>query len=289
MKADSEIDKNAVVKAYLYGDTVELSTSNINNHQQSILVISDHRYVDLTTGEIKQMNTNANSRVGNLSSVKRTMHSLRRLIANNFDGGNDQLWITLTYGVDINAHNLNDTKVVYQDFKNFISKLRKVKGRLEYIAVIEPQLSGRWHLHLLLKTLDGEELYIPNNIVQKLWCKGFTKTKRLFNSDNVASYVMAYLSDLKVNSGNQKVNAKGARLYMYPKGIRIYRRSKGIKDPVMKTDIKQRLLNQYDLSDKDRRATYERSFSTKDGKKIVNKNEFYNKKGGNDDDKVNSD
>lgn len=149
MKADSEIDKNAVVKAYLYGDTVELSTSNINNHQQSILVISDHRYVDLTTGEIKQMNTNANSRVGNLSSVKRTMHSLRRLIANNFDGGNDQLWITLTYGVDINAHNLNDTKVVYQDFKNFISKLRKVKGRLEYIAVIEPQLSGRWHLHLL--------------------------------------------------------------------------------------------------------------------------------------------
>ncbi len=279
MKADSEIDKNAVVKAYLYGDTVELSTSNINNHQQSILVISDHRYVDLTTGEIKQMNTDANSRIGNLSSVKRTMHSLRRLIANNFNGGNNQLWITLTYGVDVNAHNLNDTKVVYKDFKSFISKVRKVKGCLEYIAVIEPQLSGRWHLHVLIKTATGDELYVPNHLIQKLWGRGFTKTKRLSNSDNVASYVMAYLSDLKVDSGDRTMNAKGARLYMYPKGIRIYRRSKGIKDPITKTDMKQRLLNQYDLSDKDRRATYERSFSTKDGKKIVNKNEFYNKKG----------
>lgn len=280
MKVDNEINKETVVKAYLYGSTVELSTSNINNHQQSVLVIPGHRYVDLSTGEVKQMNTNSDSRIGNLSSVKRTMYSLRRLIANNFNGGNDQLWITLTYGVNINAHNLNDTKVVYKDFKNFIAKLREEKGQLDYIAVIEPQLSGRWHLHLLLKTSDGEGLYIPNNVVQKLWSKGFTKTKRLSNSDNVASYVMAYLSDLKIDSGSQTFNAKGARLYMYPKGIRIYRRSKGIKDPITKTDIKQRLLNLYDLSDKDRRATYERSFSTKDGKKIVNKNEFYNKKGG---------
>lgn len=280
MKADSEIDKNAVVKAYLYGDTVELSTSNINNHQQSILVISDHRYVDLTTGEVKQMNTDSDSRVGNLSSVKRTMHSLRRLIANNFSGGDDQLWVTLTYAINVNAHNLDDAKVVYRDFKCFIAKLREKKGQLDYIAVIEPQLSGRWHLHVLLKTSDGEELYIPNHLLQKLWGKGFTKTKRLSNSDNVASYVMAYLSDLKVDSGNHTVNAKGARLYMYPKGIRIYRRSKGIKDPITTTDVKKRLLKQYNLSDEDRRITYERSFSTKDGKKIVNKNEFYDKKGG---------
>lgn len=105
----------------------------------------------------------------------------------------------------------------------------------------------------------------------------------------MASYVMAYLSDLKIDSGSQTFNAKGARLYMYPKGIRIYRRSKGIKDPITKTDIKQRLLNQYDLSDKDRRVTYERSFITKDGKKIVNKSEFYDEKGGYDDDKINSD
>ncbi|MDC2839235.1 replicative protein [Limosilactobacillus mucosae] len=280
MKVDNEINKETVVKAYLYGSTVELSTSNINNHQQSVLVIPGHRYVDLATGEVKKMNTDSDSRVGNLSSVKRTMHSLRRLIVNNFSGGNDQLWVTLTYGVNINAHNFNDTKVVYKDFKYFIAKLRKENGQLDYIAVIEPQLSGRWHLHVLLKTSDGDELYVPNSIVQKLWGKGFTKTKRLSKSDNVAAYVMAYLSDLKVNSGNQKVNAKGARLYMYPKGIRIYRRSKGIKDPITTTDLKQRLLNQYNLSDEDRQATYERSFITKDGKKIVNKSEFYDMKGG---------
>lgn len=148
MKVDNEINKETVVKAYLYGSMVELSTSNINNHQQSVLVIPGHRYVDLSTGEVKQMNTNSDSRIGNLSSVKRTMYSLRRLIANNFNGGNDQLWITLTYGVNINTHNLNDTKVVYKDFKNFIAKLREGKGQLDYIAVIEPQLSGRWHLHV---------------------------------------------------------------------------------------------------------------------------------------------
>lgn len=237
------IYKQAPVKGYQYGNNLELTTG-IGPKKQSIKVISNKRYVNLETGEIKKFNTDTLNRSDSLEEIKRTMKKLRRLIAHNFDGGKNQLWITLTY-----REHITDSKVASNDFKIFMKQLRRKYKNIEYITVIEPQETGKWHFHVLLKS--NRSLYIHNSEMENMWRKGFTKTKRLKRSDKVGNYVLAYLTDLKLpneskNSSNKKI-AKGVRLYLYPKGMRIYRRSKGIEDPPILRDTKMNILKKYHM------------------------------------------
>ena len=134
------------------------------------------------------------------------------------------------------------------DFKAFIRRIRNQFGNVDYITVIEPQASGRWHLHVLLK--NDSELTIPNNDLAKKWGKGFTNTKRLKRADKVGNYLIAYLSNLQIgDEGSQnKAIIKGARLYMYPKGIRIYRTSRGIEKPLEITTTKGELMETYKIN-----------------------------------------
>lgn len=238
----NQIFPNKLVKAYVYGDTVEMTTAN-GQQEQIIKVIEGKRYVNLETGEIHAMDTSNNSRLDNLKSTKQTMKKLRRIIAHNFTGGKNQLWITLTY-----RHHVTETAIVYRDFKAFIRRIRNQFGNIDYITVIEPQASGRWHLHVLLK--NDSELTIPNNDLAKMWGKGFTKTKRLKRADKVGNYLIAYLSNLQIgDEGSQnKAIIKGARLHMYPKGIRIYRTSRGIEKPLEITITKGEIMETYKIN-----------------------------------------
>ena len=242
------------VKAYFYGSTIEL-TNGVGPKEPRTKEIKGHRYVVLQTGEIKNMNQESEKRTDNLDSVRRTMKRLRRLIGANFVSNEinrkDQLWITLTYREDVNATDKNSPEIVYKDFKRFIRKLReKYNPTIEYIAVLEPQASGRWHLHVLMKTMNNSKLYIPNSDIENLWGKGFTSTKRLKNSDNVSAYVMAYVSNVEIDlkssdkgKANSKKVIKGGRLSFYPKGIRIYRRSRNLVDPKIQKGQKREVLS----------------------------------------------
>ena len=236
------IEHGKIVKSYVYGHTIEMTTAN-GQQEQTIKVIEGKRYVNLETGEIHDMDTSNNSRFDNLKSTKQTMKKLRRIIAHNFTGGKNQLWITLTY-----RDHITETAIVYMDFKAFIRRIRNQFGNVDYITVIEPQASGRWHLHVLLK--NNSELTIPNNDLAKMWGKGFTKTKRLKRADKVGNYLIAYLSNLQIgDEGSQnKAIVKGARLYMYPKGIRIYRTSRGIEKPLEVTITKGELMETYKIN-----------------------------------------
>lgn len=280
-----EIAEGTKVKAYYYGRTIEIT--NAIDRQNTSKVVKGHRVVNLLTGEVADMNTNATKRSDNLTSVRRTMRSLRRLIGANFgsNGVNrqNQLWITLTYAKNVNANQNNSTQQVYYDFKSLMKKLRHHFGHLEYIAVLEPQGSGRWHLHVLLKAPQKIKLYIPNTELEKLWGKGFTSTKRLRNSDNVAGYVMAYVSDLDLtltqsNNKQSKKYIKGARLSLYPKGVRIYRRSKGIKEPRTKTDKKYMIIPKFERENMPPPKIYVNKIKTKSGGIIRNVTEFYEKR-----------
>ena len=91
-----QIELSKIVKSYVYGNTLEMTTAN-GQQKQTIKVIEGKRYVNLETGEIRDMNTTGKTRLDNLKSTKQTMKKLRRLIAHNFTGGDNQLWITLTY------------------------------------------------------------------------------------------------------------------------------------------------------------------------------------------------
>ena len=237
-----QIELSKIVKSYVYGNTLEMTTAN-GQQKQTIKVIEGKRYVNLETGEIHDMDTSNNSRFDNLKSTKQTMKKLRRIIAHNFTGGKNQLWITLTY-----RDHIIEPAIVYIDFKAFIRRIRNQFGKVDYITVIEPQASGRWHLHVLLK--NDSELTIPNNDLAKMWGKGFTKTKRLKRADKVGNYLIAYLSNLQIgDEGSQnKSIVKGARLYMYPKGIRIYRTSRGIEKPLEITTTKAELMKTYKIT-----------------------------------------
>ncbi|WP_029171757.1 hypothetical protein [Streptococcus suis] len=237
-----QIDSEKIVKSYIYGDTVEITTAN-GQQEQTIKVIEGKRYVVLETGEIYDMDTSGSTRLDNLKSTKQTMKKLRRLVAHNFTGGENQLWLTLTY-----REHVTEPNIVYQDFKAFIRRIRNHYGRIEYIAVIEPQASSRWHLHVLMK--NDSPLTIPNAILAELWGKGFTKTKRLKQADKVGNYLIAYLSNLALDDSqsNKKAIVKGARLYMYPKGIRIYRTSRGIKKPLEVTTTKGEIMDTFKIN-----------------------------------------
>lgn len=280
MKTNKMIKLGQVVTAYIYGNTIEITSSN-NHYVQSIVVLPQHQYLVIETGEIKVMDTKGMSRKDNLSSIKRTMRQLRRLISANFSGGKDELWVTLTYSKNINAKHQDDTKIVYRDFKSFIRKVRSKIGKIEYITVLEPQASGRWHMHVLFKTNDNSRLYVKNSVMEKLWGKGFTSTKRLSNRDNVAAYVMAYVTNLRIDNGmSKKRDIKGARIYLYPKGTKIYRRSKGIVDPkTIKATTKRKLNKVYKLTKENKRGAYEQVFVIKSkNKKIVTQTEFFEKR-----------
>lgn len=205
------------------------------------------------TGEIVSIH-HAKSRADpkNRESLRATFKKLKRLIGANFHGGSSEIWLTLTY----RDSPMKDPKRLYSDFKRFMRRLRRVTGKnLVYILVVEPQASGSLHGHILMKTLDKSTLYIKNETVRSVWGQGFVNVKRLKNSDNVSTYLMAYLTDIDLNNleGNfEKENVskkiiKGGRLGLYPSHMRIYRTSRGIKQPIKFKATKKSIQKKYKI------------------------------------------
>lgn len=221
-----EIPAHSVVKLVHCGDIkkvvyVGYKSGNFNDYRK----ISRNEMVNIKTGEVIQCKA-SESRKDNINSLRDTVSRLRDLINCNFFGDNNELFITLTYG-----ENMTDVGRLYKDFVHFYKKLKYNYKDIEfrYISVIEPQGRGSWHLHLLLKALNKDYLYIDNNsVLCKLWGHGFTYTERLKGVDNVGAYLSSYLTDLFDEKGKKK----GQRLYMYPVGVNIYRCSRNCVRPV---------------------------------------------------------
>jgi len=268
------ISEKRLVKSYRYGNNLELTTA-LGQFEQSIKILPKRRYVIIETGEIRTMNTSNSNRQDNLDSVKRSMRKLRMLISHNFSGEKNELWVTLTY-----KEHVTDPSTVYQHFKVYIRKLRKDYPKTKYISVIEPQASGSWHLHVLLKNEHYTTLFISNDEMASMWMRGFTSTKRLKKSDHIASYVIAYLSNLEYSqteNNSEKKYVKGARLHLYPKGIRIFRCSRGIKYPIEKTDFKGKILKENNLDKNSTPSFSKRSdHVTHDGRTIYYSTEYFN-------------
>ncbi|MCT7678884.1 MAG: hypothetical protein N4Q97_04345 [Lactobacillus iners] len=149
------------------------------------------------------------------------------------------------------------------------------------LVVLEPQASGSWHLHGLIKKKNGKLPYLDNNsVIAPMWRQGFTKTKRLKDSDNVAAYLMAYLTDMPKDEIMPNVKSKsilkGARLHFYPSGVHIYSNSRGIKRPTNFKGFKGQVLKDLGLSeDITADATFNRKQKLKDGKRLIHITEFY--------------
>lgn len=279
-----EIDPESLVTAHAYGDTLELSTAL--GGTPVMTKISRDEMANRETGEITEIH-HITSRADpkNYESLRATFKRLKRLIGANFRGGYSELWCTLTY----RDSPMTDSKKLYADFKRFMRRLRTITGKkLAYIVIIEPQASGSLHAHLLLKTLDRSRLYIPNEKLAEAWGQGFVNVKRLSDADNVASYVMAYVSNIDLNNLEGRLDKdenlpkriiKGGRLALYPIGMQIYRRSRqGIVQPAKFKGRKKDIKQKYQI---DVLPEYYRSFDVKhheDGEKFTIETEYYSRK-----------
>ncbi len=196
MANKKQINDESPVTAHIYGDTIELSTAL--GGTPVMQKVSRDKMVNRVTGEITEVH-HITSRADpkNYESLRATFKCLKRLIGANFQGGYSELLCTLTY----RDSPMMDSKRLYADFKRFMRRLRTITGKkLTYIVIIEPQEIGSLHAHLLLKTIDNSRLYIANKVLADAWRQGFVNVRRLSNADNVAAYVMAYVSDVDLNN-----------------------------------------------------------------------------------------
>jgi len=147
---------------------------------------SKNTYCDKSTGEVKEYQKSKN-RLQAYSSLMKSLRDLRRYINFNFLGGKSELFITLTYGAEY-AGCMYDTEKLYRDFKTFWQRLKFRYDDLEYIAVPEPQETGSWHMHILLKHNLGRPLYIDHKELAYIWRHGAVYVKRLMDSHNLINY-----------------------------------------------------------------------------------------------------
>lgn len=238
MVKKERIENNEEVTGYKYGSTVELS--NAVSGTPVMQKINKDQMVNRFTGEVVNIeHAETRDDFKNRESLRNTFKNLRRLIGANFSGGINELWVTLTYRF-VDGQPMRNARKLFHDFRLLVRKLRRFfKRELAYIAVIEPQANGAFHLHVLLKSIDESLLFISNKKLSELWGQGFVNVRRLKNSDNVANYLMAYLTDIDLfnlngnfKNENSKKIVKGGRLGLYPQHFQIYRTSRNIIKPL---------------------------------------------------------
>lgn len=227
--------RDSPAKVFILQHHIEIQTMDKPpTHLKRYRKISGTEYVDTVTNEKTsyKVRDGTNSKPSNLN---RKFSALRRLINNNFIGSASELHIVLTYGGDF-AGKMTDPKKLYEDFRRFWDRFKRKYPMCAYIAIAEPQRTGSWHMHVLMKRLDNNPLYIPKDQLDELWGHGFTWVSSLEGNDNIGVYFMAHLKnvDLYENDdqpSDKKCIIKGARLALYPPKFKLYRCSKGILKP----------------------------------------------------------
>jgi len=261
--SDIVFDDYSYTRVTTMGHITEVVTMQKRCFGPPVVRIDKHNYLNLRTGELLKYE-HIENRAGSKDSIRRTLSHIRALINTNVTVPENCRWVTLTY-----SENMTDTKRLYKDYERFWKRFCywcKTNGheKPEYITVIEPQGRGAWHIHAFF-IWSSKAPFIPNDdVMQKLWGQGFTKTKALDNCDNVGAYFSAYLGDMPLDDVIQlpvadqicafsdgvieekevaneqgqmekKKFVKGGRLFLYPPKMNIVRKTKGIKLPVVET------------------------------------------------------
>ena len=234
-------DDNAITYVCKSGNITELRAMDRSpNNLRYIKRINRNEYCDTRTGEVKEYKHREQKRIRNMN---RSFEKLRQLINTNFTGEINERHITLTY-----AEKVTDFDKASLDFKRFWEKLHYHYPDLEFIRIIEPQQTGSWHIHALLKSKNFRNLSIPLEQLETLWGHGFVRKTTTLGCDNVGAYFTALLKNLDVFEDDTKdvtdkqYIVKNARLRFYPPNKRFYGYSKGIVQPTrFKTNYKDAL------------------------------------------------
>lgn len=194
---------------------VEKRSNLLKDYQR----INKNEYLDLRTGEVKEY---SNCRGINKN---RSFNKLRQFINANFTGGENEVFLTLTY-----SNPEFNRSQVSNDIKSFWKRFKYRNKTCEYIAIFEPHQNGAWHIHMLIKDLHKKYLFININEVRTIWTHGNIMIKKLKGNDNIGAYFSAICQ-----ADNDKKSVKASRIKYYPKFSKCFTHSSKIKKPIYKT------------------------------------------------------
>ena len=240
----------------------------------------DNYAIYTKTGEVKKMPKKDGKQFRNRRSLRKIFTDLRRLIETNFQGGESNKFLTLTY-----REQHNDPKKILKDLDAFNHKLKRAYPKIAYIHIVEPHASGNFHVHSLLRQMDGSPIEMTPQDAFKLWGQGYVTAEDLNNTDNIGAYFIAYFSNMEIadedlhkykddikeiprqdGNGTKKV-IKGKRLDFYPDYMKIYRNSKNLTKP----EVIEKVNDDY-------KKTYEAAYKITNTEENGNKSEVYIKK-----------
>jgi hypothetical protein len=216
-----------------------------NNKLHRYRRCSGRTYRDLSTGKIREYKK-AENRAMSHASLMKSLKDLGRLINHNFFGEKSERHLVLTYGGEY-AGCMTDTEQLYRSFKTFWQRFSYRYPGLDYIAVPEPQRSGSWHIHVLLKERHSQYLWIDREEMAKIWKNGAIHIKRLTNPQTLVGYFFKGIATGKWEEDeildgaddNEAFMSELSQSYenfgsyeLYPPGFNLYRYSNGIKKPL---------------------------------------------------------
>ena len=180
------ISKYAIVKTTRYNNgTIKIrytnnTSSNLSNYQK----LNKYEYLDKKTGEILEYNK---SEIKSKENIKRTMNNkVRPILENNFWGGNNELFVSLTFSND-----MQDFNELPKYFDNFWKRLtRKYKNTFDLACVYVKEMQMKrncWHYHVMLKEVNKNNLYIDCTDLYRIWKYGNITVSRIW-SGNAYSY-----------------------------------------------------------------------------------------------------
>lgn len=229
------IKNDAEVKVIEYKNEGKIKIKNCSNNKnylKDFKKLNGEEYVNIDTGEIFKYKKSLKR---SKSSLSKSRKKLKELLLNNFNGGKNEVFVTLTY-----KEQETDFNKVVKDLKDFWKILKKEFQDLEYIGVIENQrIRTSWHIHMIIKDIKHNSLYIAQEEIKRLWNKGNVSVSKIINRN--INEILSGIDNNEENEEDKKYNNAIMKVINYmcktqskediPVGKQTYHHSRGIKFP----------------------------------------------------------
>lgn len=224
---DKEIADDEIVKMTEYVESKKLkivNTSNTKNHIKNYKRLNKDEYYDKAEKKVKEYKK---SDVRSISGISQSMKKVGDYVMNNFNGGNNEKFVTFTY-----ENPMNDMEQLKKDYDYFWKRLKMQMQDLEYLYVVEMQEERKsLHIHALIKDTKHSELHIPFQELTRLWNKGYVWISRI-NIRDTKTLVIPENKDERTAIGRvRKYMTKIRTKENLPRNKNIYSKSDGIIAP----------------------------------------------------------
>ena len=191
------IEKDDIVTVY-FSKKYMLISHKQSGDNVGYKKLSNNQYLNTATGEIKTIDKSAND-IRSIESLRKTFLKLSVLISLNFNGGNSEAFISLTYNRKVTEDDsvTRDIKNLWGRFCRFVDdyKLYKAIFVIEYQGF---QANHNPHVHLLLKRTDNKKIPFSKPDIYSLWGNGQVDVQTIYDIDGLIDYLNPFHNNKKL-------------------------------------------------------------------------------------------